>query len=335
VHEGPRDLGLPRSPAGRHPELHRRGIFERKAESAAPGRHASLSALPGIWEESRAAPWVTRRRCNRSETGVDLPRPCTHHPTDEGRTTCAVPAIPPVTAQPDGPVDAQDIMTKPTRARSARGTGALFRRVSLRAGALVGLVLVAAACSGGSGGAGVAQTGGGETTGPSPSPSSGGSALAFAQCMREHGITDFPDPDSHGGQEIKMRPGSDLDPHNPVFRSAQRACQSLMPTPSREERQQALAQALRFSQCMRAHGISGFPDPRRRAAGSRSAYRKEPRWTPTIRSSRQPNESVSTTCPPGGGRAGRPVGDRRRCNRSETDGDLQLRCTHHPTDEGG
>jgi hypothetical protein len=150
-------------------------------------------------------------------------------------------------------------MTKPTHVRNAGGTGALLRRVALGAFALVGLVLLASACTGGSGGAGVAQVGAGGTNGPSPSPSSGGSALAYARCMRAHGVTDFPDPDSSG--DITIQSGSGLDPANPVFRSAQRACQSLAPTPSREEHHGTSDQALRFSQCMRAHGISGFPDP--------------------------------------------------------------------------
>jgi hypothetical protein len=167
-------------------------------------------------------------------------------------------------------------MTKPTRARNAGGTGGLFRRVVLGAAALVGLVLVAAACSGGGGGPGVAHVGAGGTNSPSPSPSPGGdSALAFSRCMRAHGITDFPDPDSkNGDDEIRIQPGSDLDPHNPVFRSAQRACQSLMPAPSREDQQRALAQALNFSRCMRAHGISNFPDPQAEGGGITINMRK-------------------------------------------------------------
>jgi hypothetical protein len=168
-------------------------------------------------------------------------------------------AIPQVRTQREGPVETQDVMTKATGLKSAGGTGACFRRVVLGAAVLVGLVLVAAACSGGSGGAGVAQSGGGETNGPSPSPSSGGSALAYSRCMRAHGVTNFPDPDSSG--DITIQSGSGLDPNDPVFRSAQLACQSLLPTPSSEAAQQAFAADLRFAQCMRAHGMSDFPDP--------------------------------------------------------------------------
>jgi hypothetical protein len=43
--------------------------------------------------------------------------------------------------------------------------------------------------------------------------------------MRSHGIKDFPDPDSQGGIKITGGPGSDLNPNNPQFNSADQACQ--------------------------------------------------------------------------------------------------------------
>jgi hypothetical protein len=45
----------------------------------------------------------------------------------------------------------------------------------------------------------------------------------FSQCMRAHGIPDFPDP-SGNGLQLHSSPGSDLDPNNPTFQSAQKAC---------------------------------------------------------------------------------------------------------------
>jgi hypothetical protein len=47
--------------------------------------------------------------------------------------------------------------------------------------------------------------------------------LAFAQCMRAHGIKDFPDP-SKGTLSIQFKAGSDLSPNNPQFLRAQAAC---------------------------------------------------------------------------------------------------------------
>ena len=54
--------------------------------------------------------------------------------------------------------------------------------------------------------------------------------LKFAQCMRSHGVIDFPDPTSKGIQ-IRIRPGmpSDLDPNNPRFQAAEKACQWFQP----------------------------------------------------------------------------------------------------------
>jgi hypothetical protein len=53
--------------------------------------------------------------------------------------------------------------------------------------------------------------------------------LAFAKCMREHGITDFPDPKPGEGFSIfgggaAAVHGSDLDPNNPRFQAANKAC---------------------------------------------------------------------------------------------------------------
>jgi hypothetical protein len=102
----------------------------------------------------------------------------------------------------------------------------------------------------------------GTTAGSSSSgtPAKAG-ALAYSQCMRAHGVTDFPDPDSQGRIQIQAGPGSALDPNNPTFQSAQQACQSLQPKPSAGQQQQNQQALLKYSQCMRSHGIKDFPDP--------------------------------------------------------------------------
>ena len=53
--------------------------------------------------------------------------------------------------------------------------------------------------------------------------------LKMATCMRAHGIKDFPDPTSDGRISISASPGSDLNPNNPLFQTAQNACASLLP----------------------------------------------------------------------------------------------------------
>jgi hypothetical protein len=45
----------------------------------------------------------------------------------------------------------------------------------------------------------------------------------YSQCMRAHGLPDFPDP-SAGGLSIQIHPGSDLNPRSPTFQSASKTC---------------------------------------------------------------------------------------------------------------
>ena len=45
----------------------------------------------------------------------------------------------------------------------------------------------------------------------------------FSRCMRANGIPDFPDP-SGNGLRISSSSGSDLNPRNPTFQSAQKKC---------------------------------------------------------------------------------------------------------------
>jgi hypothetical protein len=91
-------------------------------------------------------------------------------------------------------------------------------------------------------------------------------ALAFSKCMREHGVSNFPDPSSSGGSgvQLSITPSSGVNPRSPAFQAAQSSCQHLMPgigKVSAHASAQAKAQLLKTAECMRAHGISGFPDP--------------------------------------------------------------------------
>jgi len=84
--------------------------------------------------------------------------------------------------------------------------------------------------------------------------------------MRSHGVPNFPDPNGQGGISITSANG--IDPNSPQFQSAQTACQKLMPkgaAPSPAE--QAQAQALKYSACMRSHGEPNFPDTQFHAGG--------------------------------------------------------------------
>jgi hypothetical protein len=133
------------------------------------------------------------------------------------------------------------------------------------------MVVLATACAGGSNGPSVAGPGSSSTASPSPSRDPGEALLAFSRCMRDNGISDFPDPEpgfgialeSGGGIAIVGEP--DLDQDTPQFKAAEKACKSLLPPPQLpcdEQQQQELAQMLEFAKCMREHGFPSFPDPK-------------------------------------------------------------------------
>lgn len=134
---------------------------------------------------------------------------------------------------------------------------------------LVGLAVIAAGaiaggCGSASNGPGVAGAGSHPTTANGSTSASGhGSPLAYSRCMRTHGVPNFPDPTVRSGGGFGFSFPQGVDPRSPQFQAADRACKSQLPgghfTPAQQ--QQAMAAALRVSQCMRAHGIKDFPDP--------------------------------------------------------------------------
>jgi hypothetical protein len=86
------------------------------------------------------------------------------------------------------------------------------------------------------------------------------STLKFAQCMRAHGVSNFPDPTPGNGIDIA---GAGLNPRSPSFQSAQQACRKLLPTkgPPPHMTASELRRAFAFARCMRARGVPSFPDP--------------------------------------------------------------------------
>jgi hypothetical protein len=154
--------------------------------------------------------------------------------------------------------DSDDGQRRPLRrpARRARRRGRLL-------GVVVGAGLLLAACGGGSGGgAGVAKLGSSAASGQSsPSTTVKPDPVAFSRCMRDHGVANFPDPDSSGHIKITGKPGDGMDPKSGTMQAAQEACKSLAPAPSDAQKQQDNAKSLKFAKCMRDHGLSTFPDP--------------------------------------------------------------------------
>jgi hypothetical protein len=89
----------------------------------------------------------------------------------------------------------------------------------------------------------------------------------YAQCMRTHGIGDFPDPSAgpNGGAGFKIRAsaGSDLDPNSPTYQAADKACHKFLPNGGVPKALTAAQQQafLNWAACIRAHGIPNFADP--------------------------------------------------------------------------
>jgi hypothetical protein len=174
-------------------------------------------------------------------------------------------------------------MEKEPTAVQRRG---VLRRLAGVGGALAALAIIASAC-GSSPNAGVASLGNSSTTttaapsansgssqnGASPTKGAGQSTLGFggvtekfSQCMRSHGVPSFPDPNSQGQVQF-----SGVDPQSASFAAAKRACAKYAPNggkgPTAAQQQQALAQALNYSKCMRNHGVKDFPDPQGSGSG--------------------------------------------------------------------
>ena len=82
-------------------------------------------------------------------------------------------------------------------------------------------------------------------------------AVKFAECIRAHGVSDFPDPDANNdfqyGVSVSLA----------VWRQATTACKDLQPpgTLSSKRTPKQQSATLRFAQCVRDHGVKDFPDP--------------------------------------------------------------------------
>ena len=142
-----------------------------------------------------------------------------------------------------------------------------MRPSHLWAAAAVALGVTVAGCSGGS----AAPTAGSQlTTTAAPAGGSGSSgasplaeAVAYSQCIRSHGVPNFPDPvqTPSGGYGYRT---AGIDPNSAAFQGALQACKAL-PSPWNSTGQQlspAQQQAwLNWAKCIRAHGVPDFPDP--------------------------------------------------------------------------
>lgn len=150
--------------------------------------------------------------------------------------------------------------------RGGRGLWQWPARTMMPATALLGVVVLAAGCGG------------------SKSPGGGSSSgvlaqfEAYANCMRSHGISDFPDPTTSPGGGVSFQinggPGSDLGRNNPSFEAADQACRSLLPGGGSQPpvSAQKIAAEITWAHCMRTHGLPSFPDPNSQGAFDSSKF---------------------------------------------------------------
>lgn len=144
----------------------------------------------------------------------------------------------------------------------------MFSRIS--AGAACVLVLGLSACGASTSGTGVATapttsapaaaTGAAASASPTASTSATDKGVAYAQCMRRHGV-DMPDPSKNG---LRLQTGG--GPANQDMRkvnAAMAACKSLLPPGQNLAKPpaDAVAKLRAMAKCMRANGIAKFPDP--------------------------------------------------------------------------
>jgi hypothetical protein len=154
----------------------------------------------------------------------------------------------------------------------------------------VGLALLAAGCGGApSGGPSVAAAGTGTAAVRTTSTAAKADPVAFSRCMRAHGVPSFPDPDSEGRIEIRATPGSPLAPDSPTFKAAQQACRRFAPARTADPGalRKMADQALKFSACMRSHGVPKFPDPKVSGDGIQIAIRGIDPTSPAFKAAQQ------------------------------------------------
>jgi hypothetical protein len=83
-------------------------------------------------------------------------------------------------------------------------------------------------------------------------------AVKFSVCMRENGVSDFPDPNALGDF-----PSFGISVSPAEWKKALGACKELQPPGSLSAKlsPKQLSAALKFAQCMRENGVKDFPDP--------------------------------------------------------------------------
>ena len=146
-------------------------------------------------------------------------------------------------------------------ASACGGGGSKGADGSANAVAHLGTTTTTPSATSGAGAAAGAGASAGSTAGGPNSAKAGADVLKFASCMRSHGVANFPNPNISGHSVIiQINPSIS---GSPDWKTAQAACQHLLPVKPTGQNFNTVQQAdyLKAAQCMRVHGINGFPDP--------------------------------------------------------------------------
>ena len=124
--------------------------------------------------------------------------------------------------------------------------------------ALATVALIGTGCSNGSAENGNTGTGTATTSsGADKKLTARDEAVKFAECIRAHGVSDFPDPNEKNQFEY----GVSVTPA--VWTRATTACKDLQPpgTLSAKRTPEQQSASLKFAKCVRDNGVKDFPDP--------------------------------------------------------------------------
>jgi hypothetical protein len=103
--------------------------------------------------------------------------------------------------------------------------------------------------------------------------------VKYSDCMRSHGVSNFPDPED-GGYPLRT---SGINMQAPVFQSATKACAKLQPGGAKEPAPITSGQVYQMAKkarCIRKHGFPNFPDPTLASGGHLFANSPGAGWNP-------------------------------------------------------
>lgn len=98
----------------------------------------------------------------------------------------------------------------------------------------------------------------GSSAKPGAEKASDAQAIVYADCMRAHGVSNYPDTSAVGVQVLKK-----VMEKTPAFVSASAVCAASAPvgTPQQQISESEKTALVAAAKCMRAHGAPGVPDP--------------------------------------------------------------------------